>query len=149
MKKILVLLLFLMIPTTTYSQAVYDVSCSNIARIRIIKIEAVRWNVKSPNGYFYALALELKPEEIKRFVELRLSLPTVHKIYRGDDYYPPDMLITANGRSLRNDIPAMTGFADQEITIPIIRKEDAFAAARQVCPALVPTKLTIDGHYDE
>ncbi len=149
MRKLLFLLILLMVPANAYSQGTYDVSCSNVAWMEVIRIEANRWNVQSPNKYFHVLYLELKHEAAKELVALRKSQPTLHKVYRGDDYYPPDMIITANGKPLRNDIPAMTGFCIQGISIPIIREEDAFAAARQVCPALVPDKITIDGHYDK
>ncbi len=149
MRKLLFLLILLMVPANAYSQGTYDVSCSNVAKIKIVKIEAAPWNMDSCNGYFHVLAMELKPDAAKKFVTLRMTTPTICIRYRGEDRYTKDIVITANGKPLKNDAPCMTGFSDQAIIIPIIREKDAFAAARQVCPALVPDKITIDGHWDE
>ncbi|MBG0777755.1 MAG: hypothetical protein H0S85_15125 [Desulfovibrionaceae bacterium] len=148
MTKQLFLLGLLFIPVTAFATDIYDVSCGNIGKIRIVRIAATHWNIESYQGSFHVLALELKKSAAKEFVKLRKAAPIVQHQYRGEVIPVEDIRITANGRPLRDDAPALTGFADQGINIPIIREEDAFAAARAVCPALVPDKVLIDGHWE-
>ncbi len=147
-KSLQLLLLLLLIPATAFPQEVYDVSCRNVAAIDIIRVKDTYWNIESYQGHFHVLGLDLKPDAAKEFVKLRMATPTICVRYRGDDCYTKDITITANGKPLRNDAPAMTGFADQGFAIPIIREKDAFEAARAVCPALVPDKVLIDGHLE-
>ncbi|MBG0777757.1 MAG: hypothetical protein H0S85_15135 [Desulfovibrionaceae bacterium] len=80
--------------------------------------------------------------------KIRDATPTISIRYEGTLFPKEDIQVTANGVPIQNDVPAWTAFADQGITISILRKEDAFAAARAVCPALAPDKVIIDGHWE-
>jgi hypothetical protein len=144
----LVFLLLILLPGVAFAQPSFDVSCENVVQITITRIKDTYWNVESYQGHFHVLDLTLKPEAARKFVKLRMATPTICVHYRGEDCYTKDIVITANGKPLRNDAPVMTGFSDQGPAIPIIREEDAFDAARAVCPALVPEKVLTDGQVE-
>lgn len=148
MRILLLLLLFLLLPATALAQASYDLSCGNVSRIRIGRLDDTYWNVDSHQGHFHIVMIDLKPEAAKAYVKLRDTAPRVTITYRGEDHTTFDLPLTANGSPLRNDAPALAGFADHGITITIIREQDAFDAARSVCPALVPRKIIIDGERE-
>ncbi|WP_022663400.1 hypothetical protein [Paucidesulfovibrio longus] len=144
----LVFLLLLLMPGAALAQARYDVSCENVVQITITRIKDTYWNVDSYQGHFHVLDLILTPEAAREAVKLRDATPTEHIRYRGEDYYKPHILITVRGLPLQKDVPALSGIADHGAVITIIREEDAFDAARAVCPALVPDKVLIDGQVE-
>ncbi|WP_022663399.1 hypothetical protein [Paucidesulfovibrio longus] len=144
----LVFLLLLLLPGAAFAQPSFDVSCENVVQITITRIKDTYWNVDSYQGHFHILDLTLTPEAARKAVKLRDATPTEHIRYRGEDYYKPRIVITAHGVPLQDDTPALSGFVDQGAAIGIIREEDAFDAARAVCPALVPDKVLIDGQVE-
>ena len=148
MKHLPLLLILLLVPSTAFAQATYDLSCDNVAKIRIGRLDDTYWNVESHQGRFHVLMLDLKPEAAKAYVKLRDAAPLVTITYRGEDHTTLNLPLTANGSPLRNDAPALTGFADHGITITIIREQDALDAAQAVCPALAPGKIIIDWEKD-
>ncbi|MGE4292309.1 MAG: hypothetical protein AB7E32_08870 [Desulfovibrio sp.] len=144
----LVFLILLLLPATAIAQPSYDVSCANVTQITIIKIKDTHWNVDSCQGHFHIMDLTLTPDAAREAVKLRDATPTEHMLYRGEDYYKPHIVITAQGVPLHDDTPALSGITDQGAVIGIIREKDAFDAARAVCPALVPDKVLIDGQLE-
>ena len=146
--KILLLFLLLLVPSAAFSQATYDLNCDNVAKIRIFRLEAAGWQIDTPQGYFHILALDLTPDAAQGFGIRLKTAPMTHFQYNGMNLRKENLTITANGGSLKNDTPAMTGFSDQGIDIAIIREQDAFDAARAVCPALVPAKVLEDGQWE-
>ncbi|MGE4299188.1 MAG: hypothetical protein AB7E47_14315 [Desulfovibrionaceae bacterium] len=58
-----------------------------------------------------------------------------------------DILLTTNGRPLRGDIPALTTFANEGVTVVFLRTVDAFVAARAVCLELVPDREIFHGQW--
>ena len=143
-----VLLFCLLLPATAFSQAIYDLSCENVAMIRIFRLKAADWQIQSYGGYLYLLALDLKPDAAKTFGKLLKATPTIVLRYNGVSTQAKNLIITANGGPLRSDIPTMTGLEEQGMLIPIFLKDDAFDTARSVCPALVPAKVLIDGQWE-
>lgn len=144
MKTLLLLTVLLLLPSAAFSQAIYDVSCDNVASIRIFRLKADTWKIESYGGYFHLLALDLKPDASQNFGRLLNRTPTVDILLKGVHYHPKNLILTANGGPLRNDMPGLTGMSEQGILITIFLKEDAFDAARSVCPALVPAGVTTD-----
>ena len=144
----LLLLISLLLPATTLAQTTYDLSCDNIARMRIGRLDDTYWNVESHQGHFHILMIDLKPEAAKTYLKLRETAPWVTITYRGEDHTLKDIAITANGGPLQNDAPALTGFGDQDLIITIIKEQDALDAARAVCPALAPGTIIIDWEKD-
>jgi hypothetical protein len=145
---ILPLLAALLIPTAAFSQTIYDVSCDNIARIRIVRLKASDWKMESYGGYFHLLVLDLKPAAAKAFARLLNATPTIDLQFKGVHYRPKNLILMANGNPLLDDIPGMTGMSEQGILITRFYKEDAFDAARAVCPALVPATVLTDGQWE-
>lgn len=140
--------MLLLIPSAAFSQAIYDVSCKNIARMAIYRLKATDWMLKSYGGYYYLLALDLKPDAAKTFGKLLKATPTILLRYNEVSTQAKNLIITANGGPLRSDIPTMTGLEEQGMLIPIFLKEDAFDTARSVCPALVPATVIADGQRE-
>jgi hypothetical protein len=144
----LVFLILLLLPGAAFAQPSFDVSCENVVQITITRIKDTYWNVESYQGHFHLLDLILTPEAAREALKLRDATPTEHIRYRGEDYHKPRIVITAHGVPLQDDVPALSGFMMQGAAIIIIREEDAFDAARAVCPALVPEKVLIDGQVE-
>lgn len=137
--------MLILIPSAAFSQAIYDVSCKNIARMAIYRLKAADWKIESYGGYYYLLALDLKPDAAQAFRKLLNATPTIALKYNGVSTQTKNLIITASGGLLRSDIPTMNGLSEQGMLIPLFLKEDAFDAARSVCPALVPTGVTTYG----
>jgi len=151
--KIILLLLILLTPSVAFSQSIYDVSCSNVAKTTIYRLRASDWLIKSYSGSFYLLALDLKPHAGQAFGKLLKSISTAELKYNDVKVQAKALIITANGEPLRSDIPAMNGFSEQGILIPFFLKEDAFDTARSVCPAvpiefIPPPSLLLDGQAE-
>lgn len=146
--KALLALFLLLIPVAAPAQDLYDVSCANLDSIKIWRVDATHWNIEAYDGYFYALDLELKPNAAREFVKVRDAASTLQILYRGEIVPRQYLMITTNGKPVREDVPTLTGFADQGINIAVLREEDAFDAARAICPDLVPDKVIIDGHWE-
>ena len=148
MKPLPILLLMVLSSSLAVAQSEYDLSCDNVARIIIVRVEAENWNVISPDGYFYGVAFDLTEAAASAYREVRDSAPNKPFLKEGVWINRPDLIVTAHGAPLQNDEPENTAFAEESIVIGIIREEDAFAAARLVCPELVPDKVVIDGRLE-
>lgn len=146
--RILLLLLFILVPATVLAQTTYDLSCDNVARMRIVRVTAEGWQIDSPDGFFHVLAVELKPHMTEEFGELVKASRKISIHNNGKGSAQTKLTITANGKPLRNDEPRLLGLDDQGVLVAIINEQDAFDAARSVCPALVPTKILIDGQLE-
>lgn len=146
--KIILLLLLLLLPAPSFSQGIYDLSCDNVSRIRIVRIEAEHWNVRSDKGHFHAVHFHLKPNMTEEFSKL---VNLAHSIFidrKGVGHVGNKLILTANGTPLRNDAPELEGLGNDGVAIVITREQDAFDTARAVCPALVPRKVLIDGQWE-
>ena len=62
MTRLPLFLILLLVPSTAFAQATYDLSCENVAKIRIGRLDDTYWNVESHQGRFHVLMLDLKPE---------------------------------------------------------------------------------------
>lgn len=148
MKFILLLLPLLLSASAAFAQQAFDLSCGNVARIRIARLSDTHWNVDSYQGHFHIVQFDLKPTAAKEFAELLSAAPWVTILYRGEEAKMQKLALTAKGKPLRDDAPNMTGLSEQAIIITIVHERDAFAAARSVCPALLPRKVVVDWAED-
>jgi len=124
--------------------AKYEVSCEKIKEISITYYKDIYLPVKTKRGHLYFLSLDLKTEAALDYLKTLWGSPKVGKRI-GDQYsYDHFLVITANGKPIRNDIPELSSFMSNRISLPMLREEDAFAAARAVCPELVPDKVVND-----
>lgn len=147
--RLLLFLFLLLVPTTAFAQTTtYDLSCENVASIRIVRVTAAGWQVDSPDGFFHVLVMELKPHATDEFGKRVKASRTIVIHNNSKDSVQTKLTITANSNPLRNDEPRLLGLDDQEVLVAIIHLQDAFDAARSVCPALVPAKVLIDGQLE-
>ncbi|MDP3427657.1 MAG: hypothetical protein Q8S17_09810, partial [Humidesulfovibrio sp.] len=126
----------------------YDLSCDNVARIRIGRLDDTYYNVESYQGHFHVVVFDLKQQARAQFAPLVDNAPWVTFVYRGEEARKQHIDLTTHGRPLRDDAPSISGFSHESINITIIREKDAFDAARAVCPALVPRKVIVDWERD-
>ncbi|MBI9081874.1 MAG: hypothetical protein JEY79_19300 [Pseudodesulfovibrio sp.] len=143
----LVVLLLLIFPTLASAQSEFRVSCENVTKIKIVRIETKYWDIQSDDGYFYALNMELTEKAGEELVALYNSTPSERLIHGGKEFGHMNIVINANGVVLESAAPAWDNFSKERVIISIIRKEDAFEAAKVVCPSLVPDKMLIDGQW--
>ncbi len=146
--KLLLFLLLLLVPTVVCAQSTYDLSCENVSRIRIGRLDDTYYNVESDQGHFHVVVFDLKQKAVAQFAPLIDNAPWVTFVYRGEETTKQHLALTANGRSLRDDAPSMAGLSHEGVMITIIREKDAFDTARSVCPALVPAKVIVDWERD-
>ncbi|MGE4553616.1 MAG: hypothetical protein AB7D57_10915 [Desulfovibrionaceae bacterium] len=106
-----------------------------------------------PTGPFFILNIQLTRQGAEALQTALRSAPKRY-FFRSDCPYDTiftpneDIVVTAHGVPLPNDDPAITGHTSTSINIPIIRWEDAFDAARAICPALTPDKVLEDGEAE-
>ena len=144
--KALLALFLLLIPATATAQEIYDVSCANLQRIRIWRVDPTHWNIGSSGEDFFVLELDLKPDAAREYVKVRDAAQNLDIVYGGEIVPREFLIITTNGKPIHEDVPTLTGFPDQGINISFFWEEDAFKIAREICPDLAPDKVTIDGH---
>ena len=146
--KLLLFLLLLLAPTVVCAQSTYDLSCDNVAKIRIGRLDDTYYNVESDQGHFQVVVFDLKQKSIAQFAPLVDNAPWVTFVYRGEEMKKQHIDLTTHGRPLRDDVPSMAGFSPEAIVITIILEKDAFDTARAVCPALTPRKVIVDWERD-
>jgi len=146
--KCILFLLLVLLPASAFAQATYDLSCGNVAKIRIVRIEAEHWNVRSDKGHFHAVHFHLKPNMTEEFRKLVNQAHSIFIDRKGVGHVGNKLILSANGTPLRNDAPELEGLGNDGVAIVITREQDAFDAARAVCPALVPGKVLEDGQWE-
>jgi len=143
--KTLLLFLLLLLPSAALADSTFNISCKNIASIHIMRISGAKFTSQSYPGTFHVVYFKLKlsaTEEFRRLVKASRSV-FIHS--NGIDSDREKLIITANGKPLRNDVPDCDAHEEGEVGIMILREQDAFDAARTVCPALVPTEVITYG----
>lgn len=146
--KFLVLLLLLLVPSTAFADSTFDISCENVKGIYIVRNNDSRLIRKSYPGPFHVVRFVLKSNAAKEFMMLVKASRSYSIHSNGIDYDSEKLTITASGKPLRNDEPEVDAHGEGEVGTVILREQDAFDAARSVCPALVPAKLLIDGRLE-
>jgi len=141
----LIVLLLIAFPTMASAQSEFFVSCENVTKIEIIRIETKFWDIHSDDGYFYALGMELTEKAGAELVALYNSTPLERLIHGGKEFGHRHIVVKANGVTLVSAAPAWDHFSKERVSLSMIHKKDALEAARAVCPSLVPDKILIDG----
>lgn len=140
---LLPLLALLLLPAAAWAQHEFPLPCDNVRKILIIRVDATHWNIPSDKGYFHCLFLKLAEpaaEELQAMVDAKPQAI----ITAGDGLFPADITVTAHGVPLQSAAPEWDFLGKDGIALPMVREEDAFQAARQICPALVPKKVLLD-----
>lgn len=143
MKRLLLtLLLLLLAPAGASAQPTYDLSCGNVAQIRVIRDEVSALAQRAPDGVVYGVTFVLKAESERAFqafyeVTRQAQLPLTAKPY---PWYAA-LSVTANGKPLPCDILEIRGYGGKKVITFLFNEQDANDLARAVCPALTPDKV--------
>jgi hypothetical protein len=138
--KLLCFLLLLLLPSKAVSQTKYDLSCENVANIRIMHIIDTPWDAKSESSHFYVVRIDLKPNATDLFGRLVREANTIFIDKNGGGHAERELLFTANGALLKTDTPDFIGFDERGVTLGTTREQEAIDTARSVCPALTPQR---------
>jgi len=144
MKRALLLLLALLAPATASAYVVYDINCDNVASIRIERHRDTVGNITS-YGWYHTVHFELKPEAAESFVRLRDATPKISMKYRDNSYLRVNIRIISQRRQLPLRASALTSYGDTGPTLVAVREQEAFQLAKEVCPALVPAQVLVEG----
>lgn len=148
MQKILLCLL-LLAPTTSLAALSFDISCDNVERITIIVDDDNLLRQRTPYGHVHCVTFFLKPEardNFKQFIDAAEKSKRSHNAEVAHQYV--GLPITANGVPLRNDILEIRGYSEKKVCTFILLEQDALAAARSVCPTLVPSEIFKVGKWE-
>ena len=142
MKRLLLFLLLLLAPAAALAQPTYDLSCENVAKIRIIRDEVSPFAQRAPDGIVNGVTFVMKPESERAFqaffeVTRQAQLPLTAKPY---PWYAA-LSVTANGKPLPCDILEIRGYGGKKVITFLFNEQDANDLAREVCPALTPDKV--------
>lgn len=112
----------------------FDISCENVTKVTIIRQKDSWLQLHTPQGFIHLLFFQLKPEAGDRFETLVAASRKLHPLGEGGVYYQPRLTVTANGKPLQNDVPGIEGNGNGRVGTVIMSEQDAFDAAREVCP---------------
>jgi len=146
MKRTLLLLLALLAPATASAYVVYDINCGNVTSIRIERHRDTVGTITS-YGWYHTVHFELKPEAAESFVRLRDKTPMIPIMFRDKVYPRENIRVISHRRQLPLRASALTEHGDHGITFIAVREQEAFQLAKEVCPALVPAQVLVEGRY--
>lgn len=139
--KIIMILLLLLVPSSVFAEFSFDISCKNVTKILIVRIDDQSLGLHSSHGFAHLMAFFLNPEakrEFRNIVDASQQL-NIHRDAMGG-HSRETLIITANGKPLQNDVPEIHVHGSAKVGTIIIREQDAFDTARSVCPD-VPIEL--------
>lgn len=137
------LLLLLLLPAAALAQATYDLSCENVARVSIARLEDSVLDQRTPQGHAYTVFFHLKPDAVDRFQPiLNESRKIIGQNDATGEYSRKGLSLTTHGQPLRNDAPERKAHSEKSVNTLVFQQEDAFATARTVCPT-APIQLII------
>ncbi|SNS02601.1 hypothetical protein SAMN04488503_2415 [Humidesulfovibrio mexicanus] len=142
MKNVLILLL-LLVPSAAFAELTFDISCDNVANIVIIRGETAMLAQRAPDGSTHTVTFILKPESLRAF-QTFIEASRHAQYPRVAEPYPqhPALAITANGKPLQCDMLEIRGYGGKKVVTFIFDEQDAFDAARAVCPT-APVKFMV------
>lgn len=145
--KYILLFLLLLLPSAAVSQTKYDLSCENVANIRIMHIIDTPWDAKSESSHFYVVRIDLKPSATELFGRLVKDASTIFIDKNGVGHAERELSFTANGTLLITDTPDLTGFDKYGVTLGTSREREAVDTAWSVCPVLTPQREVLVHEY--
>ncbi|HWR04525.1 MAG TPA: hypothetical protein VN419_10950 [Humidesulfovibrio sp.] len=135
MRRNLLFLLLLLVPATALAQQpTYDLTCEDVKKVLIVRMPDGLLDIHSPQGFFYFVSFRTRPERKEQLQQLVNSAQRHHKDEHGKLHYWTALTVTANGKPLQNDVPGLNGNGGGNIGIFLFNEQDAFDAAREVCP---------------
>lgn len=134
MKRLLLFLLLLLVPASASAQAAYDLSCEDVKKIIIVRMDDSGMDLHSPQGFIYGVSFRTKPEKKEELQRLVNSSRRHTRDEQGVDHYWTALKVTANGKPLQNDAPEIDFNGGGNIGAILFKEQDAYDAARAVCP---------------
>ncbi|KAF1076050.1 hypothetical protein [Halodesulfovibrio sp. MK-HDV] len=147
MKLFIPLLLLTLSASLTYAESIIPVSCDEIARITIVQARTSDPPVLTEEyPYVYPTVFWLKPEDASKYQEFT-DPNKIATIYPDGTRveYRPFLLSTPEGIIVSNT-PYRIHVNEKQILIYLKTKEEAFDAARKVCPKIKPKAFFVY-HY--
>jgi len=134
-RKALLLLILLLVPSGAFAELTFDISCDNIANIVIIRGEDTLLAQRAPDGIVHSVTFYLKPESLHAF-QAFVEVSRLAQYPRTAEPYPlhAALSVTANSKPLRCDMLEIRGYGGKKVITFILNEQDAFDAARAVCP---------------
>lgn len=142
--KTLLLLILLLVPSAAIAELTFDLSCDNVASIVIIRDEDRFLAQRSPDGFVHGVTFFLKPESLRAF-QAFVEVSRQAQYSRTAKPYPlhAALSVTANGEPLQCDILEIRGYSGKKVITFLFNEQDAYDAARAVCPTLTPDKVVV------
>ncbi|MGE4298341.1 MAG: hypothetical protein AB7E47_09965 [Desulfovibrionaceae bacterium] len=131
-------LVLLLWPTLAMARADLPISCDDLNGIIIMRSETKYMDITSDDGYAYALLLKIKEASREPLARIYDAAPPSRIPFAGGVVTHTEIAIIANGTVIRSDAPPWDSYHQPLVIITKLRKDDAFAAARTICPSMVP-----------
>lgn len=135
MTRLPLFLILLLLPATTLAQQpTYDLSCENVKKVLIVRMEASSMHIHSPQGFIFTVSFRTRAERKEELQQLVNSSRRHNRDESGIFHYWNALKVTANGKPLQNDVPDIDFNGGGNIGTILFNEQDAFDAARAVCP---------------
>jgi hypothetical protein len=134
MKYVPLFLMLLLTPVSAFAQTTYDLTCKDIKKVLIVRMEDNWMGIRSPQGFIYSVSFRARAERKEELQRLVNSSRRHCRDEEGGFHYWNELKVTANGKPLRNDAPEIDFNGGGNIGTILFNEQDAFAAARAVCP---------------
>ncbi len=142
---VIALFIMLTIGGHALAQSEFPISCEDVERIQVWRLRGQVWRLPPVEGYSYVVILLLTDKAGERLAKLYNATEETPVFVDGHSFDTKRIdLITSRGRII-SDAPAMDTFREGYAIFSKKKAEDAFAAARAVCPEKAPRKLLTDG----
>lgn len=144
--KISFIILFLFLsPSFVSAEPEFFVSCDTVERIQVWRLRGQVWKHETTDGYHYILLLYLNKPAEDRLAALVETVEEIPVFVDGHRFDTKRINLKTKRGVLLSDAPVWDTFRGSHAIITKKRAEDAFAAARAVCPEKAPRKLLTDG----
>jgi len=132
--KHVLLILLLLIPSAALAQPTYDLTCNDVKKVLIVRMEDNWLDIRSAQGFIYTVSFRTRAEKKEELQRLVNSSRRHRQDEEGGFHYWNALKVTANGKPLRNDAPQIDFNGGGNIGTILFNEQDAFDAARAVCP---------------
>lgn len=144
-KWIVLSLVLILAASQARAQEDFELSCDDVVSIQVWRLRGQPWKYEITDGHCYVLIINLTDAAAMRLEHLHTATPETPINVDGHQLFTKRIDLITPTRRIISDAPAWDAFREGHAIISKKTEEDAFAAARAVCPAKVPKKLLTDG----
>jgi hypothetical protein len=134
MTRLPLLLILLLLPAPAFAQPAYDLTCEDVKKVLIVRMEDSWMHIHSPQGFIYTVSFRTRAERKEELQQLVNSSRRHRRDESGIIHYWNALKVTANGKPLQNDVPDIDFNGGGNIGTILFNEQDAFDAARAVWP---------------